>query len=94
MISYVNTDELEDIAIELSSATNDLDAEFNALFTRLNNVPTVTKEWVGGQANHYFSRVALDRQQYTNFIDSVRGLGQELSTEASSIQARIKENNE
>ena len=93
MISHINTAEVDNIAKELSSLVNDLDAEFNALFTRFSNVPTVTREWVGNQANFYFKKTALDKQRYTLFTNELRKISQELSAEASSAQNYIKANN-
>ena len=92
-ISYVNTEEMEEIANEVMSITNDLEVEFDAFFTRLNNVPEVTKEWTGGQANYYFSVVAFEKQYYVNLIETLRELSQELNHEAAEIQSAIAANN-
>ena len=93
MISYINTAEVDSISEELLSAANDLETEFNALFARFANVPNVTKEWVGNQANFYFSKVASDKQQYTALVNELRKLGQELAHHAANAQNRIKGNN-
>ena len=93
MISRVNTAELEHISKDLLSAASDLETEFDALFTRFSNVPNVTKEWVGTQANFYFSRIAADKQQYTALVDKIRKIAQELNAETSNVQNCIKLNN-
>lgn len=93
MITRIDTDEVERISRDLTAAINDLEAEVNTLYTRFSNVPTVTKEWIGGQADFYFSRVALDRRQYLILIDRLRNIVQELNTEASSARTYIKANN-
>ena len=36
------------------SLVNDLNTEINNLFNRFSEVPSVTKEWVGQQAQFYF----------------------------------------
>lgn len=93
MITRIDTDEVERISRDLTAAINDLEAEVNTLYTRFSNVPDVTKEWIGGQADFYFSRVALDRRQYLILIDRLRNIAQELNTEASSARTYIKANN-
>lgn len=93
MITKIDTDEVERISKDLTSAINDLESEINTLFTRFSNVPNVTKEWIGGQADFYFSRVALDKRQYLILINKLRSIAQELNSEASSAQTCIKANN-
>lgn len=93
MISQVDTDQIKTIAADVQSLAGDLEGEINALFRRFANVPTVTKEWIGGKSEYYFSRVGLDKQKYLNLAESLRELGQELNSEASSIESHIKSNN-
>lgn len=93
MITYIDTNEVDAISRELATLTKDLDAEFNYLFKRFANVPNVTKEWVGNQANYYFSRVDSDKQAYTTFTNELKNISRELGTVASSTQLRIKSNN-
>ena len=93
MITRINTDEVERISRDLTSAINDLESEVNTLYTRFSNVPTVTKEWIGGKANIYFSRIALDKRQYLILIDKLRSVARELNSEASNARTYIKANN-
>lgn len=93
MITYVDTDELEDIARDFQKATNDLEKEINSLYNRLSNVPNSTREWIGNKANIYFSKVALDKRQYVNLIETLRNIDKEIYTQASEIKACIKSNN-
>ncbi len=93
MITKTDTEKIERISRNIMNATNDLEDEINALFKRFSNVPTVTKEWIGNQANYYFSRVALDKRQYLMLVNRLRSVAKELSSEASSMRASIKSNN-
>lgn len=93
MITKVNTDKMEEISKDINSAINDLEDEINALFNRFANVPTGTKEWIGNQANYYFSRIALDKKQYLMLIGRLKSIAKEIGSEASSIQTSIKSNN-
>lgn len=93
MISYIDTNEVENIAKELSTLANDLEAEFNSLFDRFANVPTSTKEWTGTQAKYYFSKVAEEKPQYSQLVEQVRRISRELATEAADAQSSVSANN-
>ena len=92
-ISYVNTVELESISKEILSLANDLNTEFNNLFMRFSEVPTVSKEWVGKQANFYFRKVASEKKQYIDFTNKLKDIGYKLSTDLYEIQTCINKNN-
>ena len=93
MIEYADTKELASISSELLSLADELDSEINTLFSRLLNVPKVTKEWVGGQSESYFAEVAEERNQYKGLILKIRNIGNELSNEAGELEVVIKDNN-
>lgn len=92
MITYIDTDAVQSVANSVKTLAGELDSEINSLFRRLANVPTVTKEWVGGQANVFFSRVELDKRQYSEMIDSLKAIALELEKEASIASSSIKNN--
>ena len=90
MISYVDTEELEAISGEILTAAGDLEIEIKALFNRLNNVPQGTQEWIGKQANYYFSVVAQDEKNYLDYVNKIKALGHELRREAESIGLALR----
>ena len=92
-ISYVNTTEVENITKEMTSLTNELETTFNDLFQRLTNVPRGTGEWIGGQADFYFDKVATDKQQYVNFINDLRKFTQMIDADMTDIRTCMKKNN-
>ncbi len=92
-ISYINTTEVEDISKDLISLVNELNTEINNLFTRFSEVPSITREWVGNQAQFYFQKVASDKAQYTDFIGKLRDIGYKLSTDVYEVQMCINKNN-
>ena len=57
-ITYVNTTEIESIASDLISLSNEYIDEINKLFVRLSEVPSETKEWTGTQANKYYNVIS------------------------------------
>lgn len=93
MISYADTNELENIAKEISFLASDLATELNSLFNRLSSVPTDTKEWVGTQADFYFAKVETDKKQYIDIVDKIKEFSRELNSEIVDIREAIKTNN-
>ena len=92
-IPYADTAEIESISDRLLLLANDLDGEFNSLFERLAEVPNVTQEWVGGQANTYFRIVAAEKSQYGKLTNKIRAIGRELKTESDELDNAIDRNN-
>lgn len=84
-ISYVNTTELEEISKEIISLSDDLYEEFNKLFTRFSEVPTVTKEWTGKQSKYYFGVVAKDKQDYLKFSAKLKNIGYKINYNSNVI---------
>ena len=88
----MNTIEIENIAKEIISLANELNNEFNNLFNRFHEVPNITREWVGQQAQFYFDRVALDKKQYVDFANDLKNIGYKLNTDITETESCIKRN--
>lgn len=73
-ISYIKTEEVENITKELLSLISEVSEEFNYLYSKFSRVPRVTKEWVGNQSDYYFKRVESDKKQYTVFVNQLKNI--------------------
>lgn len=93
-ITYVNTEEVNDIARDIMDLSQELNDEINNLFSRFADVPMVTQEWIGNQANYYFNRISSDKKQYTEFIGKIRNIGNELNKNVYEIDSCIRKNND
>lgn len=93
-ISYMNTTEVESIANDVISLANDFNTEINNLFKRFSDVPYVTREWVGNQAEFYFNRVSNDKKQYIDFANSLKSVGNKLNSDAYETKNCINKNYE
>lgn len=93
MISRINTEELREIAATYNLAVRDFECEIRDLFKRMENVPRGTKEWIGTQADFYFSQVALDIPKFKSFIEDLRQFGNLLEETAAKADATINANN-
>ena len=91
-ISYMNTDEVENISKEIISLANEMDSEIINLFTRFSEVPSVTKEWVGSQSEVYFDKIALDKKQYIDFANTLKDIGYKLSSDAYELKVCMNKN--
>lgn len=91
-ISYINTTELEEIARQLIEYAGDFESEINSLFTRLGDVPNVTKEWVGNKSESYFNRIGDDKQKYITFANNLRKIGYEINKVVSDTQNCMSRN--
>ena len=91
-ISYVNTQELDNVGSELVSLAQELEKKFTSLYNRLSSVPNVTKEWVGDKAVFYFNRVKEDKQSYMNFAQKIKDVGFMIKNNAAQIQNTINNN--
>ena len=92
VISYYNANEVEEIAKDIKTYANDYISEINNLFRRLSEVPDVTKEWVGQQANYYFNTIALDKDKYIDFGNKLYNIGESLSKDIDDVEKTVKEN--
>lgn len=92
-ISYINTNEVQNIADEVVKLSTDLETEFNNLFRRLSNVPDVTKEWVGNQSEYYFSSISRDKDLFINFSNKIKNVGNELNKDVEKVNSSIIFNN-
>lgn len=92
MITYINSEKLNEIGNSVVSLASDYDVQINKLFKRLTSVPTVTKEWVGNQANNYFNNISLDKSDFLNVGNQIRNYGKYLIDAAQDIERQIKNN--
>ena len=91
-ITYINTDELEDISRNIISLADEINDEFNSLFDRLINVPTGTQEWVGRQSSYYFKTIYGDKRKYSIFVNKIKELGTRIGNDARTMNSYIKNN--
>lgn len=89
MIKYADTDEMREVSTELKALASELDGEINMLYSRLSEVPTISKEWVGSKAQLYFRLISYDKWQYINLSDHISRLGNEILREAKELETSI-----
>lgn len=91
-LSYFNSNEVESIAVDIKNYATEFNTEIDNLFRRLSEVPTVTKEWVGGQSELYFRMICTDKDKYKDFGNKLYKIGEVLSSDINDVQTCAKEN--
>lgn len=91
-ISYVNTNEVEDANKDFKNLVNQFNEQINDLYKRLSEVPTISREWFGNQANYYFRVVNQDKRQYNNFVNKLNLFSLRVDRDLEKIENVIKNN--
>ena len=92
-ITYVNTIEVEEIAKELISISNEYVTEINNLFSRLAEVPHETKEWTGTQSKKFHNIVSRDKKSFLEVGKQLKYIGEKISNDASEISGAVSATN-
>ena len=89
-IKRVDTNTMRDIAADITNIVNEYEKQITNLYRRLAEVPNVTKEWTGNQANVYFRKILLDKEKYINFGENIRTYGAKIKNDADLLDNAIK----
>lgn len=89
MITKIDTREIEQIAKDLKQLADDYNSLITSFFKRMNEVTTITKEWVGNQANFYFDKVFQDKMMYIEYGNMLRNIPTKLDNDLISISTHI-----
>lgn len=74
----VDTEKMRNCGNEIIDLVEEFKATLDAMFTRIENVPLNTKEWVGDSANLFASLANKDKIQYYNYATSLYKYGKYL----------------
>lgn len=90
---FVDTDRLEDDSKQIKEYAAKLDQILTNYVTKMQKVPTETKEWQGNSADDFVKIIKDDYQNnYLEFINSIRKYANELQSVASDYKSVVKEN--
>ena len=88
-LKKADTHEITELAKDIISLATDYETEINNLFRRFSNVPLITREWVGNEAEQYFNIVSFDQQDYINIGETIKAYANKLIEDAESIDETI-----
>ena len=89
MITKFDTKEVEQVARDLKQLADDYTALITAFFKRMGEVTTITKEWVGNQADFYFNKVFQDKSMYIDFGIMLKNIPIKLDNDLNDISTYI-----
>ena len=86
----VDTVGLKECSDSVILASNGFNSEINNLYSRLYNVPKITKEWIGIGANNYASLVLKEKAQYVAYGNSLKEMGRILRGYAEELESIVE----
>lgn len=90
---YIDTDKLEDDCLQIKEYAAKLDQLLTNYVTRMQKVPTETKEWQGNSAESFVNIIKEDyKNDYTQVINGIRKYANELQFAASDFKSVVQEN--
>lgn len=92
MITYIDTEQLIQLAREIDEISSNYSTELNKIYTRLCDVPTISKEWVGQKAEYYFKDAQEEKAQCDRFIQALSNITNEMRLIASESEQTIESN--
>ena len=90
---YIDTDKLEDDCLQIKEYAAKLDQLLTNYVTRMQKVPTETKEWQGNSAESFVNIIKEDyKNDYTQVVNGIRKYANELQFAASDLKSVVQEN--
>ena len=87
----IDTKELKDRGSNIQNITKDFNVKLNSLYKRLEEVPSVSFEWVGSSSTKFASIVKNDKEKYYRLKDDLDMYGKFLIDFSDSVDDLIKE---
>lgn len=75
---YVDTEKMRNCGNTILDLVEEFKATLDAMFTRIENIPLNTKEWVGESATLFVNLANKDKVQYYNYATSLYKYGKYL----------------
>ena len=86
----VDTKKLKESGEDIIRLTREMNEEINSLFSRISNMNTITREWIGSASAEFIKRSNIEKIQYIKFINSLNKYGQFLIEAANYYDYNMK----
>lgn len=87
----IDTNEIYNYSKDIIKSSEELVLKFNDLFKRIENVPLLTKEWIGSSSIRYVNIVKNEEEKYYKYVDDLKMYGKTLSSLALDFDNAINE---
>lgn len=84
-----NTNEMRNIASEIKALAVEYQTKVSQLYTKISNMPSVTKEWTGNKAQEYVRYVLLDKQELMSVGDQIKAFAKVITDDANLIDNTV-----
>lgn len=84
----IDTQKIKKAGVEIIELSFEAIEIINSFYTRINNIPTKTREWVGKESEYYSYLCLNEKEQYIKFLNSLKSLGESLITYSNDLEGR------
>ena len=89
MITKFDTNKVEEIKTDLNNLADEYTALITKFFKRMEDVPIITREWVGNKAEYYFGVVSREKDNYINYGILLKNIATKLGNDVDQISSQI-----
>lgn len=86
----VDTVKLKESGIDILNLAKELNEQIETFFSRISNMSTNTREWVGNNANEFIRISNIEKIQYKKLIQSLNSYGNFLINAAYNYEECMK----
>ena len=86
----IDTKKIEKCGLDLIKLSQDLFSVCNSMYDRINNMPTMTGEWVGQAALEFSKKANIDKVQVVDLKNKLYSFGNELIKYAGDYESVVK----
>lgn len=86
----IDAKKIEKCGLDLIKLSQDLFSVCNSMYDRINNMPTITCEWVGQSALEFSKKANIDKVQVIDFKNKISSFGNELIKYANNYEKIVK----
>lgn len=87
-----DTLKIKEIGNDIIELSGELNNALESLYSRMENMPTKTKEWIGKSANDYVKILKKEKERYMDFKDTICDYGEYLVDLSTRIDIVNKKN--
>lgn len=86
----IDTVKMRETGENILKLVEDLKSTYQDFFTRLENVPTKTREWVGPTSEEFFGTIKFDKIDFMAFTNNLYKYGKYLVDSANEFEFTIQ----
>ena len=84
-----NTDEMRKVAAEINTLATNYLTKVDKMYQRISEMPTITMEWTGNQAERYASIVMNDKQSLVEIGNKIKQFAKMINDDANHIDTQV-----